>query len=82
MQANSVLYFFFSIKNIIFTLDVLFFRGQMFRQALTKMFEAQEADAIFFETAIHLKRFPHMTLECVPLPISAGETAPIYFKVC
>jgi len=46
------------------------------------MFDAQEADAIFFEKAVHLKRFPHMVLECVPLPISAGETAPIYFKVC
>lgn len=53
----------------------------MFRRALTKMFEAREADAIFFETAMHLKRFPHMAIECVPLPISAGETAPIYFKV-
>lgn len=53
----------------------------MFRRALTQMFEAREADAIFFETAMNLKRFPHMALECVPLPISAGETAPIYFKV-
>ena len=53
----------------------------MFRQALTRMFEAREADAIFFETSMHLKRFPHMALECVPLSISAGETAPIYFKV-
>lgn len=53
---------------------------QMFRKALTRMFEAREADAIFFETAMHLNRFPHMALECVPLSISAGETAPIYFK--
>jgi len=30
---------------------------------------------------MNLKRFPHMAIECIPLPISAGETAPIYFKV-
>ena len=56
----------------------------MFRKALTKMFDSQEdeaADAIFYETSMHLKRYPHMVLECVPLSISAGETAPIYFKV-
>ena len=56
----------------------------MFRKALTKMFDSQEdeaADAIFYETSMSLKRYPHMVLECVPLPISAGETAPIYFKV-
>lgn len=52
----------------------------VFRKALTRMFEAQESDAIFFETAMNLKRFPHMVLECVPLAVSAGETAPIYFK--
>lgn len=46
------------------------------------MFEASEADAIFSESALRLKRFPHMVLECIPLPLSAGETAPIYFKVC
>ena len=45
------------------------------------MFESEESDAIFFETAMHLRRFPHMALECVPLAVSAGETAPIYFKV-
>ena len=56
-------------------------RHQVFRKALTRMFEAQESDAIFFETAMNLKRFPHMVLECVPLAVSAGETAPIYFKV-
>ena len=56
-------------------------RHQVFRNALTRMFEAQESDAIFFETAMNLKRFPHMVLECVPLAVSAGETAPIYFKV-
>ena len=56
----------------------------MFRKALTKMFDSLEdeaADAIFYETSMHLKRYSHMVLECVPLSISAGETAPIYFKV-
>ena len=54
---------------------------QIFRRALTRMFESQDADAIFFETAKNLKKFTHMVIECVPLSITAGETAPIYFKV-
>ena len=53
----------------------------MFQKVLTKMFLLEDADAIFFETAMNLRRFPHMAIECIPLPISAGETAPIYFKV-
>jgi len=53
---------------------------QMFQRVLTKMFLLDDADAIFFETAMNLRRFPHMAIECIPLPISSGETAPIYFK--
>ena len=53
----------------------------MFQRVLTKMFLLDDADAIFFETAMNLRRFPHMAIECIPLPISSGETAPIYFKV-
>lgn len=51
-----------------------------FRKALVKMFAANDEDVIFFETAIHLNRFPHMFLNCVPMPKEQGDLAPIYFK--
>ena len=37
-------------------------------------------DCVFFETALHLRRGPHMAVECVPVPEEAGETAPMYFQ--
>lgn len=51
-----------------------------FRKALVKMFAAQDEDVLFFETAVHLNRFPHMFISCVPLPKEQGDLAPIYFK--
>lgn len=51
-----------------------------FRKALTKMFASSDDDIIFFETAMYLNRFPHMSLHCVPLPREQGDLAPIYFK--
>lgn len=51
-----------------------------FRKALVKMFAAADEDVIFFETAVHLNRFPHMSVTCVPLPREQGDLAPIYFK--
>ena len=53
---------------------------QMFRKALVKMFEADDRDCVFFETAMGLKGNPHMVLECVPLPREMGEFAPMYFQ--
>ncbi|GLH06534.1 CWF19-like protein 2 homolog [Gryllus bimaculatus] len=51
-----------------------------FRKALVAMFLEQDQDCVFFESAMHLRRFPHMVLECVPVPREVGDTAPIYFK--
>lgn len=51
-----------------------------FRKALVKMFATINEDVIFFETAIHLNRFPHMYITCVPLPKEQGDLAPIFFK--
>ncbi|XP_064609268.1 CWF19-like protein 2 [Liolophura sinensis] len=53
---------------------------QTFRKALTQMFQSQELDCVFMESAMYLKKFPHMCLECVPLPQELGDMAPIYFK--
>lgn len=51
-----------------------------FRKALTKMFNSQDEDVIFFETAMNLSRYPHTVVHCVPLPKEQGDLAPIYFK--
>lgn len=51
-----------------------------FRKALTKMFLSSDEDVIFFEIAMYLNRFPHMSIHCVPLPKEQGDLAPIYFK--
>ena len=45
------------------------------------MFKDNDQDVVIFETAVFLKRLPHMYLECVPMPKETGELAPIYFKV-
>ncbi|XP_063852445.1 CWF19-like protein 2 [Scylla paramamosain] len=53
---------------------------QNFRKSLVKMFASRGEDCIFFETVKRLRHFPHMVLQCVPLPRETGDMAPIYFK--
>jgi len=54
----------------------------MFRKTLTSMFrEKLNLDVVFFETAMYLWKFPHMLMECVPVPRESGDLAPVYFKV-
>nr|XP_045626090.1 CWF19-like protein 2 [Procambarus clarkii] len=53
---------------------------QDFRKSLVKMFNSRDEDCIFFETVKKLKYYPHMALNCVPLPKEMGDMAPIYFK--
>lgn len=50
------------------------------RKSLTKMFAQQNEDVIFFEIARFLKSYPHMVIECIPVPKEQGDVAPIYFK--
>ena len=45
------------------------------------MFQDSGEDCVFMETAVNLKRIPHMFIECIPLPRHIGDMAPIYFKV-
>ncbi|CAG0890248.1 unnamed protein product [Cyprideis torosa] len=52
-----------------------------FAKALVRMFQDNEdGDCVFFEMSRNLRYFPHMALECVPLPREVGDLAPIYFK--
>lgn len=53
---------------------------QTFRKTLVKMFLDEDEDIIFMETSTKLKYFPHMFIECIPLPRETGDMAPIYFK--
>ncbi|KAK3098520.1 hypothetical protein FSP39_020282 [Pinctada imbricata] len=53
---------------------------QMFRRGIVKMFEGMDQDIVFMETCMGLKHFPHMYLECIPMPKETGDLAPIYFK--
>ncbi|XP_056634683.1 CWF19-like protein 2 homolog [Diorhabda sublineata] len=50
------------------------------RKSLVKLFQQTNEDLIFFECAMNLHRFPHMVIECIPLPKEEGDMAPIYFK--
>lgn len=44
------------------------------------MFREQDEDCVFMETCMRLNHFPHMAIECIPLPRELGDMAPIYFK--
>ncbi|XP_015110243.1 CWF19-like protein 2 [Diachasma alloeum] len=51
-----------------------------FKKAITKMCADNQEYPVFFEVAMGLHRFPHMQLECVPMPEEVGSMAPMYFK--
>ena len=53
---------------------------QNFKKALTKMFMDKDQFPVFFEIFVGQHKFPHMQLQCVPLPEQAGSMAPLYFK--
>ncbi|CAH1957133.1 unnamed protein product [Acanthoscelides obtectus] len=48
------------------------------QKSLIKVFRLQNKEVVLFESAKYLNRFPHMCIQCVPLP--NGEMTPIYFK--
>ncbi|CAH1777035.1 unnamed protein product [Owenia fusiformis] len=53
---------------------------QVFRKALTKMFETEDRDCVFMETAMKFRQQRHMVIECIPMEREVGDMAPIYFK--
>ncbi|XP_045519300.1 CWF19-like protein 2 homolog isoform X2 [Pieris brassicae] len=42
--------------------------------------EIMNKDVVFYETAMKLHRYPHVVINCVPLPRDVGDMASIYFK--
>eukprot|EP00095_Tigriopus_kingsejongensis_P003050 maker-scaffold101_size371023-snap-gene-0.17 protein:Tk03050 transcript:maker-scaffold101_size371023-snap-gene-0.17-mRNA-1 annotation:"cwf19-like protein 2" len=53
---------------------------QLFRKTLVRMLALDDLDCIFFEHADRLKSFPHMIVECVPIPRESGDMAPMFFQ--
>ncbi|XP_029637300.1 CWF19-like protein 2 [Octopus sinensis] len=53
---------------------------QTFKKVLVRMFQGLNKDSIFLETSMHLNRFPHAHIECVPVDDEEGAMAPMYFK--
>lgn len=52
-----------------------------FKKCLVRMFDEQNKEAIFLETAMHLSRQKrHCVVECIPIPSSFAKDAPLYFK--
>ncbi|KAJ0176095.1 hypothetical protein K1T71_008269 [Dendrolimus kikuchii] len=51
-----------------------------YRKALTQFFNSQSKDVVFYETATKLHRYPHVVINCVPMPRDVGDMAAIYFK--
>jgi Protein similar to CwfJ C-terminus 1/Protein similar to CwfJ C-terminus 2 len=52
-----------------------------FMKSLTRLYHDMGRDVIFYENAAHSQqRKRHASMEVVPLPRSAGETAPAFFR--
>ena len=55
-------------------------RLKIYKRVLYKMFMDQNQYPVFYEIYKSRHKFPHMQLECIPLPKEIGESAPMYFK--
>ena len=53
---------------------------EIFRKGLTRMYADHDLDVVFMETFTSVKRKTHMYIDCIPIPRSEGELAPMYFK--
>ncbi|ESO07614.1 hypothetical protein HELRODRAFT_76071 [Helobdella robusta] len=51
-----------------------------YKKSLVAMFKENDEDIVFMETCKNLPSYPHLTIECIPLPREEGDMAPIYFK--
>ncbi|KAJ3673337.1 hypothetical protein LUZ60_006711 [Juncus effusus] len=52
-----------------------------FKKCLIQMFAKEEKDVVFLETVIGLsKQKRHCLVECIPIPHSLSNSAPMYFK--
>lgn len=68
------------MQNQLLSLEFRFYH-QIHKRVLYKMFMDQNQYPVFYEIYKSRHKFPHMQLECIPLPKEIGESAPMYFKV-
>ena len=68
------------IFDLELVLIVNVFHHQMYKKSLVRMFEANDEDVVFMETCKNLKSYPHLVIECIPVPREIGEVAPICFQ--
>ncbi|WKX98526.1 hypothetical protein Q1695_013870 [Nippostrongylus brasiliensis] len=53
---------------------------RIWRKGLVAMWRAMDMDCLFVEMSRNVTAGPHLIIECIPVPMEIGETAPIYFK--
>ena len=51
-----------------------------FQKALARMFADHGKEVVFLESHTDHRRQHHMCIECIPLGLDVGQTAPMYFK--
>ncbi|VDL69715.1 unnamed protein product [Nippostrongylus brasiliensis] len=54
---------------------------RIWRKGLVAMWRAMDMDCLFVEMSRNVTAGPHHIIECIPVPMEIGETAPIYFKL-
>ncbi|KAJ1350457.1 hypothetical protein KIN20_006250 [Parelaphostrongylus tenuis] len=53
---------------------------RIWRKGLVAMWREIGDDCLFLEMSRNVAHGAHLVIECVPVPVEIGETAPIYFK--
>ncbi|VDP13610.1 unnamed protein product [Heligmosomoides polygyrus] len=54
---------------------------RIWRKGLVAMWREMDEDCLFVEMSRNLTAGPHHVIECIPVPVEVGDTAPIYFKI-
>ncbi|EYB82464.1 hypothetical protein Y032_0359g3420 [Ancylostoma ceylanicum] len=53
---------------------------RIWRKGLAALWRANDQDCLFLEMSRNVAANQHLVIECVPVPVEVGDTAPIYFK--
>ncbi|XP_066586976.1 CWF19-like protein 2 [Prorops nasuta] len=55
-------------------------RLMVYKTTLFKLFKEENKSPIFFEIYKNRHKYPHMQIQCIPLPDDISSMAPMYFK--
>lgn len=53
---------------------------KIWRKGLVAMYRERDLDVVFIETVKNVQHQPHTHIECYPVPLEVGDTAPMFFK--